>query len=295
MAASFAAVEILQSIDHCWLSRTASARKSSTTSASSISRSRRSAEHEAADFGLLLDQQPLELVSSASTWLPDARRAPDRFDPERGAGEELDDAVVNVASERQAGLRGDAFLDRSRPAPSDRASSPRRGQARARDRYSRPTIPECPRASASPPRCRSASRSSSPLAEAQRCCASPRSRTVDGAAKSRPRARCLGQRTVPCDVEQECELPKAGSRTSGPARSTAGDDAAGDAQARIRLRRSRTRSATCRLPRPALPSSRAARARRIVLADQRIEIVEPDEQAGEALVDPEPDEDRARG
>ena len=67
---------------------------------------------KAADFGLLLDQQPLELGQIGVDLASGARGARDRLDPERGAGKELDDAVVNVAGERQAGLRGDAFLDR---------------------------------------------------------------------------------------------------------------------------------------------------------------------------------------
>ena len=67
---------------------------------------------KAADFGLFLDQQPLELGQIVVDRASGARGAPDRLDPKRSAGKELDDAVVDVASERQAGLRGDAFLNR---------------------------------------------------------------------------------------------------------------------------------------------------------------------------------------
>ena len=68
-------------------------------------------EDEAADLALLLDQQPLELVELGGE-RAGLGASLDRLDPERRAGEELDDAVVDIARERQARARGGAALDR---------------------------------------------------------------------------------------------------------------------------------------------------------------------------------------
>src|SRR5438309_8883423 len=67
---------------------------------------------EAADLALLLDQQPLELVQVILDLSARARRALDRLDPEGGARQELDDAVVDVSGERQAGTHGSPGFDR---------------------------------------------------------------------------------------------------------------------------------------------------------------------------------------
>src|SRR4029079_15283013 len=67
-------------------------------------------QHERANLALLLDQQPLQLLQ-VQLHLCRPGASNDRLHPEGGAGEELDDAVVDVAREREASPRRSALLD----------------------------------------------------------------------------------------------------------------------------------------------------------------------------------------
>ena len=58
-------------------------------------------KQESADFPLFLHQQSLQLVKVAIHLGPRDRGALDGLDPKRGAGEELNDAVMNVTRQRQ--------------------------------------------------------------------------------------------------------------------------------------------------------------------------------------------------
>ena len=62
-----------------------------------------------AQFALFLQDQQLELVELRLEYAPGNRRALHRFEPERSAGEELDDAVVEVAGEVQPRPRFGGF------------------------------------------------------------------------------------------------------------------------------------------------------------------------------------------
>src|SRR5207302_6956751 len=82
--------------------------------------------HEAADFPLLFDQQAFELLQFGVDITARFRRALYRFHTKGGAGEELDDAVVDIARQGKPGPGGGAGFDRleQRMTIEDRARRP---------------------------------------------------------------------------------------------------------------------------------------------------------------------------
>ena len=87
---------------------------------------RRSAETKARISTCSSISKRFSSFRSDSTWPPDRRAPHDCFHTERGAGEELDDTIVDIARKREARACCGAFLDRrnQRVMVEDRARGP---------------------------------------------------------------------------------------------------------------------------------------------------------------------------